>query len=93
LKCLETNVFINEKQDGAGPDAIENPFLPIFFNRTPQLRAIILHGRKAQAGFRALKDKHQIKFNAELIEAKHFCRCSYDYIDGLVRKIKTLEAS
>jgi hypothetical protein len=84
LRCLETNVFINERLDGAGENAQTNPLLKVFFRRLPNLKAVVVHGTAARRAFRRIDSAPPV----EVYFTKHFSRASFDSIRELATKIQ-----
>jgi hypothetical protein len=70
LRCLETNVYSNENQHGAGSTRLENALLPLLLRQRSKWREIIIQGRKA----RKYVERSALTFPIEPIFVEHFSR-------------------
>jgi hypothetical protein len=70
LRCLETNVYSNENQHGAGSARLENALLPLLLRQRSKWREIIVQGRKA----RKYVERSALIFPNKPIFVEHFCR-------------------
>ncbi len=86
IKCVITNVFSNEKPDGAGATPKSNVgVLCALLENMPQLRAVIVHGEKAKKKWREenLGDigfvrKNRLADNDMVLFTPHFIYMGYD---------------
>jgi hypothetical protein len=84
LKCLETNAYSNEGPGGHGSDGISNTsLLDMFLTEIPRLKAMIAHGKVAEAFLRTK--------SLPIGVTKHYMRSfrqeSYEKIDQVVEGI------
>ncbi len=80
LRCVETNIFRNERPDGAGPGTTNTDVLKLLIAHMPWLRAIIVHGRKAVARYDVLDMPRDVC----CIATRHFSRIGYAEVDTIV---------
>lgn len=83
LRCLETNIFSNERLNGPGSSALSNDLLPIFFECLSGLKAVIAHGKIAEGHLRRLS----LPSKAQPYFLKHFRNEKYDRIDSVAHEI------
>jgi hypothetical protein len=83
LRCLETNVFSNERLNGHGSEALSNDLLPIFFERLSGLKAVIAHGRVAERYLQRLNLPSKVRS----YYLPHFIRVGYPRIDSVAQEI------
>jgi hypothetical protein len=84
LKCLETNAYSNEGPGGHGSGGKSNTILlDMFLTEIPRLKAVIAHGRVAEAFLRAKSLPAGV--------SKHYMRSfrqeSYEKVDQLVKDV------
>ncbi len=80
LRCLETNLFKNERLGGHGDGISSSELLPVLVEHLPRLRAVIAHG--AIAG--EYLDKLALPIG---IRMRHFRSESYENIDSVAKQI------
>jgi hypothetical protein len=83
IRCLETNVYSNENQHGAGIARSENALLPLLLQQNAAWRAIIVHGSKAREFF----EKSKLPLPMPPIYTKHLSRVSYEVVERLAHDI------
>ena len=82
-RCLETNLFSNERLNGAGRGASKNVLLPMFLAHLPDLKAVIAHGSVASKRLPTFN----VPDGVQKYHLRHFRHESYDRIDSVARKI------
>ena len=70
LRCLETNVYSNENQHGAGSARSENALLPLLLRQKSKWRQIIVQGGKARKYIK----RSALVFPNKPIFVEHFSR-------------------
>lgn len=87
VRCIETNVYRNEKPDGAGKGELNISLLQILIEFNENLKSIIVHGDEAQT----FLDRLTLPEGVLLYLTRHFRVESYDEIDRICADIKSLE--
>jgi hypothetical protein len=77
VRCLETNVFMNQAPAGAGKGVSNASLLGIAMETLPNIRVIIAHGKDAQN----YASSCIIPAHIRLVPSKHFRLLSYADID------------
>jgi hypothetical protein len=80
---LETNVFFNERPDGAGRGTSNLDVLDTVFEHLPNVRYVIAHGAPAARYIEGRKLPEGIG----VFVTRHFRSESYDVIDQLAAEI------
>ena len=84
VRCLETNVFANERPDGAGAGASNRDLLDIALETLPNIGYVIAHGDIAKDYVRYRSFPSYIR---KLFELRHFRSESYANIDLVANEI------
>lgn len=83
VRCLETNVFFNERLDGAGHGRSNQDLLSTVFQTLPNVRFVIAHGARA----RRYIYTRQLPSTIRVFATNHFRNERYDVIDTIAREI------
>lgn len=84
IKCLETNVFLNERLSGPGRGTPNADLLELAINTLTDIRFIIAHGRMAEAYISPRVLPSCIR---KVFRTKHFRNESYATIDRIASEI------
>ena len=84
VKCIETNVYRNEKSHGAGKGEPNIDLLELLIANNENLKVVIAHGAPAQKHMGKLTLPEGVK----LYLMRHFTRTRYSEIDQLCDEIR-----
>ena len=84
VRCLETNVFANERPDGPGIGMSNDSLLHIALETLPNISFVIAHGDTAKDYVRSQAFPSHIR---EVFELRHFRIESYANIDRVANEI------
>lgn len=84
VRCLETNVFFNERPDGAGQGASNADLLALVFTTLPGIRFVIAHGDTAKDYMQTRSIPPHI---AKVFRTRHFRLESYQTVERIASEI------
>lgn len=88
VRCLETNVFLNERLEGPGKGTSNADLLDLALSSLPGLRFLIAHGRTAH---KYLQQKAPLPSTIlKVFCTRHFRLESYEALDRIAREILAL---
>lgn len=83
IRCLETNVFMNERLHGHGEGRSNRDLLELAMDALPNLDTIIAHGKVAHAYL----DSRTIPRRFRVFRNRHFRFLSYAEVDALAAEV------
>lgn len=83
VRCLETNVFMNERLHGHGDGRSNMDLLDLAMDALPDLNTIIAHGKVAHAYL----DSRTIPRRFRIFRTRHFRLLSYAEVDALAAEV------
>jgi hypothetical protein len=86
IRAIETNIYSNERPDGAGPGISNIAVINTLIADMVGLLAIVAHGNKAQQALKHI----QIPTDIAVFETRHFSRIGYSKIDEICEQIAGL---
>jgi hypothetical protein len=87
VRCLETNLFMNEQLGGHGGGESCKDLLPLFIENIRPLNAIIAHGSLATKHLRAIA----LPAGVRTYFLKHFRSESYEHLDKVADEILSIK--
>lgn len=84
VRCLETNIFFNERLNGPGAGVSNTDLLDIAIKTLPNLKFVIAHGKPAQKYIRSKTIPAHV---SKVYLMRHFRSESYEAIDRVANEI------
>ncbi len=88
IRCVETNVYRNEKAGGAGAGTPNYDVLNLLVRNMPALCAVIAHGKVAHRLAEEFAEKYTFPKDTKIFRMRHFRMDSREAIEGICQEIK-----